>query len=101
LDGSFLGLDLPSRKVGAVVGNGQLEIPHAEIESSEMMLHPRLQLMLFYGGRVAPKLLGYTGEFFFTHKNLMTLRPICAQRLIRIRKGKNLEPEANFCRNKQ
>jgi hypothetical protein len=54
LDGSFLGLDLPSGKIGAVVGNRQLEIPHAEIESSEMMLHPRLQLMLFYGGRVAP-----------------------------------------------
>jgi hypothetical protein len=62
------GLDLPSGKVGAVVGNGQLEITHAEIESSEMKLHPRLQPMYLpqAGAQICAQLLGYTGAFFFT-----------------------------------
>jgi hypothetical protein len=66
LNSSCRGLDLPSGKVGAVVGNGQLEIAHAEIESSEMKLHPRLQPMFVLRSAGLRQLLGYTGEFFFT-----------------------------------
>jgi hypothetical protein len=68
LHGAIAGLDLPSGEVGAIVGNGQLEIAHAEIESSEIKLHPRLQPMCLSrtGISVCAEMLGYTGAFFFT-----------------------------------
>src|SRR5712692_8429009 len=42
LDGRLVRLDLPTRKAGAIISQYQLDITHAEIESSGTNEHPRL-----------------------------------------------------------
>ena len=92
MHGASAGLDLPSGEVGAIVGNGQLEIAHAEIESSEIKLHPRLQPMCLSrtGISVYAEMLGYTGAFFFTLETSHYVAPeLCSRGLRKANRAKS------------
>ena len=54
LNGGRIGLDLPARKAGAVIGQYQLDITHAEIESRAKNEHPRLHCLCRSGMKTQP-----------------------------------------------
>jgi hypothetical protein len=62
LDRRAVGLNLPTAKVRAVVSQRQLDVTHAEIESSGMKVHPRLHRLHVSAMEMHAHRLGYTGE---------------------------------------
>ena len=63
LDAGGVRLDLPSAEFRPVVGQCQLEIAHAEIESSEMNEHPRLHRLHMSGVETNAQRVSYTVAF--------------------------------------